>query len=189
MKQLVYALALFMQIGALNALELKTDSSALSFVTVKNDAFAEAMTFSSLTGNIDTETGKAEIIVGLNSVVSGVDIRNERMRKYLFETDKFPAATYTALVDVPALSAMAIGEQSAVKLKGALVMHGVSSPLSFDVIVTKRADGAFHVMTVAPGFVDAQRFGLVAGIGKLRSLAGLNNIDTIVPVTFSVIFQ
>jgi polyisoprenoid-binding protein YceI len=189
MKKLVFVFALFMQISALNALELNVERSALSFITVKNDAIAESMTFSNLTGSIDNETGKAEITIGLNSVVSGIDIRNERMRKYLFETDKFPAATYTALVDVPALLAMTAGEQRAVKLTGALVLHGSSSPLSFDVLVTKRADGTYHVITVTPSFVDAQNFGLVAGIGKLRSLAGLKNIDTIVPVTFSVTFQ
>ena len=169
MKQLLCAAMLLLQLGAVNAMELKADSSSLSFVSIKNDAIAETMSFSSLTGSID--------------------IRNERMRKYLFETDKFPAATYTALVDMPELAAMSVGEQKTMKLTGALVMHGTSSPLSFDVIVTKRADGALHVVTLAPSFVDTQRFGLVAGVAKLRSLAGLNNIGLAVPVSFSVTFQ
>ncbi|WP_415240410.1 YceI family protein [Zhongshania aliphaticivorans] len=189
MKQLLCAAMLLLQLGAVNAMELKADSSSLSFVSIKNDAIAETMSFSSLTGSIDDKTGKAEIVVGLNSIASGIDIRNERMRKYLFETDKFPAATYTALVDMPELVTMSVGEQKTMKLTGALVMHGTSSPLSFDVIVTKRADGALHVVTLAPSFVDTQRFGLVAGVAKLRSLAGLNNIGLAVPVSFSVTFQ
>ncbi|MEX1669331.1 YceI family protein [Zhongshania guokunii] len=189
MKQLMYVLVLCLQLSALNAMELKADSSVLNFVAVKNDAFAETMSFSSLSGSIDDKTGKAEIQVGLNSVVSGVDIRNERMRKFLFETDKFPVANYHAQVDLASLAAMAAGEQKAVKLLGELQMHGVNAPVNFDVLVTKRGDGAYHVATVSPGFIDAQRFGLVAGVGKLRSLAGLNNIDLIVPVTFSVIFE
>ncbi len=189
MKQLLCALVFLLPLSGLNAMDLKADHSSLSFVTVKNDAIAETMSFSSLAGNIDEQTGKTEIVVGLNSIVSGIDIRNERMRKYLFETDKFPAATYSAIVDVPALKAMAVGEQKTMKLAGALVMHGTSAPMSFEVIVTKRDDGMYHAITLSPSFVNTKDFGLIAGVAKLRSLAGLKNIGLIVPVSFSVMFQ
>lgn len=189
MKQLAYVLVLLLQVGTLDAMELQADNSTLSFVTTKNDVIAETMSFSSVTGSIDDKSGEAEIVIGLNSVVSGIEIRNDRMRKFLFETDEFPAATYTAQIDVPSLLAMAVNEQKAMKLNGKLLIHGLRAPVIFDVLVSKRADGTYQVETVTPGIVDAQRFGLAPGIDKLRKLAGLNNIDLIVPVSFSVIFR
>ena len=111
MKKLVCALALLLPMGGLNALELVKEESVLNFVTVKNDAVAELMSFSSLTGSIDDATGKAELIVDLSSVETGIDIRNDRMREHLFQIDKFPSATYSATVEMANLNAMAVGEQ------------------------------------------------------------------------------
>ena len=147
MKKLVCALALLLPMGGLNALELVKEESVLNFVTVKNDAVAELMSFSSLTGSIDDATGKAD------------------------------------------LNAMAVGEQKNIELRGELKLHGNTAPVVFKVIVTKRSDESFHAATSSPAFISANSFELAPGIGKLRSLAGLQNIDLVVPVTFSVVFQ
>ncbi|MBW2939182.1 YceI family protein [Zhongshania aquimaris] len=189
MKKLVCALALLLPMGGLNALELVKEASVLNFVTVKNDAVAELMSFSSLTGSIDDATGKAELIVDLSSVETGIDIRNDRMREHLFQIDKFPSATYSATVEMANLNAMAVGEQKNIELRGELKLHGKTAPVVFEVIVTKRSDESFHAATSSPAFISANSFELAPGIGKLRSLAGLQNIDLVVPVTFSVVFQ
>jgi hypothetical protein len=189
MKKLIYALVLSLPLSGLNALELNNDSSVLNFVTVKNDAVAELMTFKSLTGSINEETGDAELSVDLNSIASGIDIRNKRMREILFEIDTFPAAIFTTSIKKLKLNDMTVGEQQSVELKGQLALHGQTAPLDFNVIVTKLKDNSYHAVTTSPTFISVSSFDLGPGIDKLRSLAGLANIDLVVPVTFSVVFQ
>ena len=189
MKKLVCALALSLPLVGLNALELDKDSSVLNFVTVKNDSVAELMSFTSLSGSLDDETGKAELNIDLSSVASGVDIRNDRMREHLFQIDKFPTATYTTALDMAELKAMSAGEQKPIDLKGDLKLHGKTAAVSFKVIVTKLKDGSYHAVTSAPTFISANSFELEPGISKLRSLASLASIDLVVPVTFSVVSE
>ena len=71
-----------------------------------------------------------------------------------------------------------------IELRGELKLHGKTAPVVFKVIVTKRSDESFHAATSSPAFISANSFELAPGIGKLRSLAGLQNIDLVVPVTF-----
>ena len=189
MKKLIYAFVLSLPLSGLNALELNNDLSVLNFVTVKNDTVAELMTFESLSGTIDEETGDAELSVDLNSIASVINIRNKRMREFLFEIDTFPAAIFTTSVKKAKLKDMVVGEQKSLELKGKLALHGQTAPLEFNVIVTKRADNSYHAVTTSPAFISANSFDLAPGVDKLRSLAGLTNIDLVVPVTFSVVFQ
>jgi len=189
MKQLVCVLALVLQVGALNAMDLQADSSKLSFVTIKNDAVAEVMSFSELSGKVDPATGAAEINVDLKSVVSGVGIRDKRLREQLFETDRFPVAKYTTNIDMAQLNKLQVGEQLTTSLTGDLSMHGASAALNFDVVISKRSDGAFHAATLAPALINAKSYELLAGVGKLRTMAGLASIGLMYPVTFSVVFK
>ncbi|CAA0089256.1 Uncharacterised protein [Zhongshania aliphaticivorans] len=189
MRKLVCTLVFLLPFTGLNALELDKASSKMNFVTVKNDSVAELMSFTSIDGTIDDESGMAELKIDLSSVASGVDIRNENMRKYLFQVDEFTTAIYTAKLDMAALTAMAEGDQQQMLLDGNLDLHGKSASIKFDVIVTKRADGSYHAITAAPAFVNANSFDLAKGIGKLRSLVRLASIDLVVPVTFSVVFK
>lgn len=189
MRKLICALILSLPLTGLNALELDTDSSVLNFVTVKNETVAELMSFTSISGSIDDNTDKATLNIDLSSVASGVDIRNERMREYLFQIDSFPNAVYSAKLDMASLNMMATGEQKSVDLNGELSLHGKTAAIKFKVLVTKLKDGGFNATTSAPSFINANSFGLAPGIGKLRSLAGLAGINLVVPVTFSVVFK
>ena len=45
------------------------------------------------------------------------------------------------------------------------------------------------VNTVKPFFMNADAYGVVAGINKLKALASLPSINTVVPVSFSVTFH
>ncbi|WP_269620841.1 YceI family protein [Zhongshania sp. BJYM1] len=189
MRKLICAVALSLPLTGLNALELDADSSVLNFVTIKNDSVAELMSFTSVSGNIDENTGKATLSVDLSSVASGIDIRNDRMREHLFQIDLFPNAVYTTNLDMAELNSIGMGEQKTMDLSGELSLHGKKAPLKFNVLVTKLSNGSFNATTSAPSFINANSFGLAPGIGKLRSLAGLAGIDLVVPVTFSVVFK
>lgn len=188
MKKFVSSLMLSLSVLSVNALELDSEHSRLNFVSVKNDSVAEVLAFDQLSGSLSA-SGDAQITVPLTSVNTGIEIRDERLRKYLFKTEQFATAVYTAKVDMAALSALAVGQQQAMTLSGELALSGVTGKVDFDVLVSKTAEGSYSAVTLEPGFVNIRHFGLIDGVGKLRSLAGLNSIALVVPVTFSVVFK
>ena len=189
MKKLLCAAALTLAASGLSALEMDSSRSVLNITSVKNDRFAELFTFGDVTGDIDDASGKATIDIALDSIDSGIKIRDERMRKYLFNTEEHKTARFTADVDLKSLESLTAGEQRPVELKGELSLNGHTLPMIFETKVTRLAAGELSVATVTPGFIDVTRYKMAPGIGKLRSLAGLNNISLAVPVTFSVVFK
>lgn len=189
MKNLTIGVLMTLVASHLQALSLDKDNSTLHFVSVKNNRVAESMSFENLTGTIDDASGKFAVKIGLASVASGIPIRNERMRKFLFEIDRFPQASFSGTLPIEQLQELSVGQQQQLDIAGELSLHGESQSTSLSVIVTKRADGAFSAVTTKPVFVDATAFGMGAGVEKLRELAGLQAINATIPVMFDVVFR
>lgn len=190
MKKLGFLLlALYSSVSMAGTLTLDSDASTLNFVSTKNSQVAEVLRFDALQGSVDSRSGKATITIDLASVNTGIDIRDQRMREFLFDTATYPSATYTATVDMSALQALKAGEHAVVTLEGELNLAGQSQALTIDADVNRLADGAYRVATRAPVVLQVNAFGLTPGVAKLQELAGLNSISVAVPVTFSVVFR
>ena len=166
---------------------LSADDSALSFISVKAEHIAEVHSFARLAGEIDNG-GEAVVSVDLTSVQTGIDIRNERMKSMLFNTDMYPRAQVSADVDAAALSSMAVGESAVLEVPLAINLHGEVLTLSAPLRVSHVQDG-LRVDTLAPIIVKADAFALVDGIESLREIAGLPSISRSVPVSFSLLFS
>lgn len=163
-------------------------SSLLNFTSIKNNLVAEIHQFTVLDGTLG-DKGELTVNVNLDSVNTRVDVRDERMRETLFETGKFPLATYKATIDLSNLENMQAGEVQQQRVKGTIDLHGKQGTLEFLVRIVKSNSGALLVSTVEPAFINADQFDLKVGILKLRSMVGLKSIARAVPVTFSVVFQ
>ena len=85
---------------------LDGESSRLSFVSTKNVNISEVQRFLVLHGKVDPK-GLAEVEVELDSVNSGIPLRDERMRKDLFEIQTFPEALITAQIDLRPINDLA----------------------------------------------------------------------------------
>ena len=166
---------------------LDNDASSLSFVTVKAEHVAEAHTFDSLSGTIGDDGG-VEISIELASVNTMIPIRNERMQEMLFETNLFPNATISGSINLEALTGMDAGSSVARQIDFELSLHGQSVALAADVQMTRTGEGVI-VSTLKPIIVMADSFSLVAGVEKLREVAGLPGISRAVPVSFTVVFE
>ncbi len=182
-------LALVLLSGASSAFALDIDSSnsKVNVVSTKvladgTSSVAEIFTFSSLAGSVD-DNGEASITIDLGAIETGIDIRDERMGEYLFETDRYPDATITAQIPD---SALATGSRT-IQLELNVDMHGKQMMYTAPVMVSSDATTVM-VTTEEPLLVDAASFDLQGGIGKLGELAGLLHIPTTVPVTFSLTF-
>ena len=181
MKKIVFGLCLYAAAMATQALELASESSMLNVVSVKNNRVAELFSFDAVTGQL--------INIDLASIDSGIDIRDKRIKKYLFDVDSQPLATFNATIDTDALAAIEVSSPQAMTVEGELMLGGKRQALRFNTLVSRLENGDIRVVTTSPAFIDIAALGLEQGIDKLRQLAGLNSITLAVPVTFSVLFQ
>ena len=167
---------------------LDKELSRVNFVTTKANTAAEVHTFKDLDGRM-TEDGKALIRINLDSVDTAIEIRDERMRSMLFETEQFPAATLAATVDMAVVSRLAAGDTADLTSEGQLMVHGTTSSITFDITVSRLTDDRILVASRKPVIVNASQVGLLAGVEKLREVAGLPSISPAVPVSFILAFD
>lgn len=166
---------------------VSSDESHFSFVSVKSGTIAEAHTFSDISGSVLAD-GAAKIEIPLATVETNIDLRNERMREYLFQTDTFPKATVTTKLDPTLFASLGVGDSVTVSVTATVNLHGEDSEIDTDLIATRVGADKVLVETPKPIIVNADDFGLGAGIEKLRDLANLPGITPAVPVTFSLVF-
>ena len=169
--------------------QIDNANSTLSFVTVKAADVAETHRFGQLSGGVtpgSTAGASAEvnIAVHLASVDTNIPIRDERMREHLFETGKFPLAKIHGHVQFAKYLALPTGDSVQDSLKLMLDLHGERIPITADVLVSRLGSDRVMVMSSRPIIVNASQVGLVAGIEKLRELAGLPSISKAVPASF-----
>lgn len=173
---------------ALAQWELDSERSTVNFISIKNDAVGEVHRFSSLLGFIGAD-GKVQVTIDLNSVDTLIEVRDDRMRKLLFETVKFPAARVNAQVDVAVLETAAAGGTLSAELPFTLSLHGLEQTLTAPVLVIGGGDGRLRVVSARPILLNAGDFGFEAGIAALQEIAGLKAISNAVPVTLQLVFE
>ena len=182
-----WLLAALFALPAQAAWQLDGESSRLTFVTTKVTNVAEVNRFRSLRGSVGDD-GKVQLQVPLETVDSGIPLRDERLRKQLFEVEKFASAQIGAQLDIAPLLTLAAGAQMELRLPLTVTLHGQSQSYSSELLVTRLDDRRFQVVTLAPLLLNAEDFGLAAGIEALRQLAGLKTISLAVPVSAVLIF-
>ena len=167
--------------------QLDGEASSLQFVSIKKASIAENNIFTTLSGSVD-DTGLASLFVELDSVDTRIPIRNERMRKYLFQTDAHAQAIVVGKVEVDKIKTLAVGEQYKTALELDLSLHGQQKGLTAEVEITRLGQNKIMVLSVSPVIINAADFSLLEGVAKLKELAGLNSISTAVPVTVKLIY-
>ena len=156
--------------------------SQVQFVSIKNNTIGEVSHFETLAGTV-TGAGEVEVRVALDSVETNIGIRNERMKKMLFEVGLYPEAVITAQLDADAVAAMSDGGVTSVALN--IDLHGqtVTKDALLSVAVT---DQSVRVTTNQPILLTASEFGLEGGVAALQKVAGLNAISRVIPVTVAL---
>lgn len=188
MKSLRAVLLLSVLVNALPAqADWQLQQALLNFVSIKNNAVGENHRFDRITGSIDGH-GKADIRIDLESVNTGIDIRDKRLREFLFATGDFPYARLSTSVDIAAIDQLKPGQAATQTVDLTIELHGQQQVLPVQAGMVKTLDGALHVESLSPVLLDATRFDLLAGIVKLQELAGLQAIATVIPITFAFVF-
>ncbi|MCD5987410.1 YceI family protein [Pseudomonas phytophila] len=166
---------------------LDNESSRLSFTSTKNANIAEVHRFLTLHGKVDRK-GAAELEVELESVSTGIALRDERIREQVFNVAKFPRAKINAQLDLGPINDLAPGAQLELRLPLVVQLHGKSHSYRAELLATRLDERRFQVVTLEPLVVNAQDFDLVPGFTTLRNAAGLSAVSLAVPVGAVLIF-
>ncbi len=168
--------------------ELNNEQSTLAFLSTKNDKVTEVHGFRSMAGSL-TDDGAAVLKIDLNSVETGIPVRNDRMRQFLFQTDEYAVAEIKLTTDKLKLDELQVGSVQRVPVQASLNLHGISKELKTSLLVIGLKDSAIYVASVNPIILQVVDFDLLNGLDKLKEIAKLSSIDTSVPVTFNLIFD
>ncbi|AVJ21617.1 MULTISPECIES: YceI family protein [Pseudomonas] len=186
-KPLVFTLLTCAAVPAHADWYLDNESSRLSFVTTKNTEIAEVQRFLVLHGKVDAK-GAARLEVELDSINSGIPLRDERMRKELFEIKTFPEAQISAQINLQPINDLASGAQLELRLPLSVTLHGKTQTYSAELLATRLDERRFQVVTLEPVVLHAEDFDLAPGVATLRKAAGLKSISLSVPVGAVLIF-
>jgi polyisoprenoid-binding protein YceI len=179
------ALASVFAQAASTELMLDNDRSSLAFTTTKNGTVTEVHNFGQLAGRV-TKDGSAAVEIDLVSVATGIDLRDERMREFLFKTSEFGKAVFSANVS-DILMSVKKSSSKTFEITGKLSLHGTEQTVTANVLVT-RGKKMWVISTAKPILIKADDFDLGPGVEKLRELAKLTTISKIVPVSFVLTF-
>ncbi|UVK44039.1 OmpA family protein [Mesorhizobium sp. AR07] len=166
---------------------LDPTASVLTYQSVKKNTIVETNKIRNISGSL-TSAGDAKVTFDLNSVDTGVDLRNVRMRFLFFETFKFPSAELTAKVDPAAFADLATKRRVKAVLPFRLNLHGVDKDLEANVVVTMISDNMVSVASEAPVAVHVEDFGLLPNVDKLQQAANVTNIVPTASVSFDFVF-
>ncbi|MDN7138570.1 YceI family protein [Pseudidiomarina sp. 1ASP75-14] len=167
--------------------QLDSENSSLHFVSVKNDHVAEVHRFTEING--DLTDGKLTINIPVSSLDTDIAIRNERMHKHLFDEAEYPLVTATAQIpDELYDTSTTLGTLPAV-VPLTVFIAGEAVDVDAVVQVNKLSSDRIVATTSQPVLISTREFGLVEGVNQLREIAGLDRIDYVVPVTFTVQFD
>lgn len=168
--------------------DLDGTTSYLNFVTTKNTHNVERHYFTTLSGIIDAE-GVARVAIDLNTVKTGVNLRDQRVRDFLFETADYPEATITVNVPAALLNTLAVGQTTQANVSADVDLHGMSKTVTALVSVQRLSNSRILVQSMAPVLTRASDFNLTAGVEVLRNLVNLSSISAAVPVDFTFVFD
>ena len=188
MMRLIFFLFVLLPLTSKAGWVLDESKSEISFISIKNLSIAETHEFRNLSGTIDDE-GNLEIKIPLSSVETKIPIRNERMKKMLFETSKFANALVTSKIDLSFSKGASVGEIIQRKENFSIDLHGFQQENEANIAVTLEKGGVVRVDSVRPIIVDASSHELSEGIDALRVVAKLSSIAESVPVSFNLFFQ
>jgi len=166
---------------------LDNESSRLSFISTHNADISEVHRFLTLHGKIDGQ-GLATLEVELESVSTGIPLRDERLRRDLFEIKTWPEAQIVAQINVQPINDLAPGAQLELRLPLVVKLRGKEHSYNAELLATRLDDRRFQVVTLEPLVLHAEDFDLLPGLATLRKAAGLSAISLSVPVGAVLIF-
>ncbi|ACV25734.1 YceI family protein [Kangiella koreensis] len=171
-----------------NEWTIYNNASHLHFVSVKNNQIGEVSTFETLKGHL-SGNGQFALEILLDSVNTGIEIRDQRMKEHLFDSKKNIAFIVNGSFDLSEIEDQETGSSSQHTLEATIQLGNETVDIQAPVTIQTLADHQLRVTSVSPVVISISNLKLDKGVDKLKSLAGLRSIDRVVPVTFDLYLQ
>jgi polyisoprenoid-binding protein YceI len=166
---------------------LDSQKSELTFNTTKNAAVTETHHFNDFSGSIKPD-GTAQLTINTATVQTNIDKRDQRLRDLFFKVANFPESNIGLSIPKDFLTAQKVGTQKVLETNAQISLVGKTVNKAVTLNVTYIAKDQVEVSSGMAVVLDVKEFGLLAGLNKLKNLAGLKSIDETVPVSFKLIF-
>lgn len=125
--KLLIFLYLLLISGSLSAQEFKTKSGDVQFLS-KAALNEFTGTSSNLNGLVDLDKNMLDFFIDLNTLKTGIGLRDRHMRENYLETKKYPYAEFTGKIVETAFPD--VGETKQVNAKGKFKIHGVEREIT-----------------------------------------------------------
>jgi hypothetical protein len=166
--------------------QLSSEDSLVAYGSIKANVVGEVNKFNSIKGDI-SEDGLATVSIDLASVDTNVDIRNQRMIKYVFGDSA--KAVLTATLDMDAINALAVGDSTVLEVEGVLSFLGNEIDVDTNFFVAKLAESKLLATTDSMLMIPTEELGVNAGVDKLMEIAKLPSITRVSPVSLRFVFN
>lgn len=153
----------------------------------QNKTIDEESSFATSAAQLSAD-GAFSMSVDLASVKTNIDLRDERLRDWVFEVVKFPKAEISGKIDMNAIGSLKTGNSLQLKQPLTLDLHGSKQDIEAELTLKRGADNSISVATAQPVVVDAKKLGMSGGVAKLVEVMGLASINEQIPVTFNGTF-
>lgn len=164
--------------------EIIPSSSSLSFSTIKNQYIIESALMKPTKGLIKQD-GFFSIEIPVDSVSTGIPIRDERLKDLFFELANYPQVSVSGKLDLKLIS----NEPKLLSLPVNVEVYGNMKPFVFPVVVIK-SNNSILVSSYGQIVISASDFGIPsANLVKLAATVGGIKISEQVPVSFTLSFS
>ncbi len=161
---------------------IESGLSRVSFISIKKQDIAEVHHFTKVNAILTEREFRLEI--PLSSVDTQIEIRDERMKTFLFEVAKFPKLELSAKVTPEQAVNLEVGQSQLVTVNADISLHGVNKSKEVTVMVSRLSENRLQLASFQPILIKASDFDLQIGVTKLKEIARLSSISDAVPVTF-----
>jgi len=181
------AASIIISSSALADWTLDAGNSNLSYGTIKNGMIGESNSFKTISGSID-DSGHINIDIDLASVDTQLELRDERMRDIVFKVAGNPSAKLTGDMSLQAHNDQEVGTSRVIEATIGVELVGEKIEHDVMLVVTRLAENKVMVAPHGVIFIDADDYELLDALEELRVLAGLDTIETVVPMSFYLTF-
>ena len=152
------------------------------------NSVTEQSQFNSSQAYLDKQ-GDFKMTIDLNSVQTNIEIRDQRIKDWVFKTAQFATAEIKGKVDMEAINKLAIGETLTFKQPLTLNIHGKELPLEANLSAQRVHADKIMVNTLNPVLLDVKAMDMSKGVMQLVEVMGLKTIVEQIPVSFHAEFM
>ena len=166
--------------------------TSLTFLSSKINQQLNSVTeqsqFTSSHAMLDKQ-GNFKMMVDLNSVQTNIEIRDQRIKDWVFQTAQFAMAEITGKVDMNVIHQLQLGESISFKQPLMLHIHGKELPIEAHLSSQRTQADKIMVSTLSPVVLDTKAMDMSQGVMQLVEVMGLKTIVEQIPVSFHAEFM